>query len=165
MITQSVVRHGRTGITIPNVRLRSPSCDRDPDLESSSLTCGHNLDLGPEKLTRGIRLGDTDRHSDRFWVVWLTLNRAQFTSKDTYYLFREGYLASRRIKIRATRLHKCRTWIVWPGAFKNSQDTKSTAIGRSKHSKDKGCKIAKRLKCSEGSQDQASPYDKAICIR
>ena len=39
-----------------------------------------------EKVTRGIRLGDADRHSDRCWVDLLTLNRVQITSKDTRYL-------------------------------------------------------------------------------
>ena len=41
---------------------------------------------------------------------------------------------------------------VWTGAFKNSQETKSTATGRSKHSKGKGWKIAGRPEWSEGLQ-------------
>ena len=50
---------------------------------------------------------------------WLTLNRVQCASKDTRRLFRVG-LFGHPTSQTTLHLHKCRTVIVWPGAFKDS---------------------------------------------
>ena len=76
--------------------------------------------------------------------------------------FREGSLSSRRSRT-TLRLPNCSTWIVWPGAYKDSHKKQSNCDMTQQERK--GIKIARRLKWSEGQADRDLHLERTILTR